>query len=203
MLGVDEQTLFTEAARMKRKQWEKNRTGKVDYIPEPHYHSPRQSDSYAAATATATASAFLFETEEREIIRLMLNYPDKIVIELPGEHRGEMIPIKVMDFFLQEMETDNLVPENPLYAKIFREFQDRWGTPGLNIQTMLTNSHLINFDTTVVRPDPVTKRLQYNSTGTGSGRCYLLCHGVAHSPLSYTSTSGTILSPARGGAKRR
>ena len=69
--------------------------------------------------------------------------------------------------------------------------------------TMLTNSHLINFDTTVVRPDPVTKRLQYNSTGTGSGRCYLLCHGVAHSPLSYTSTSGTILSPARGGAKRR
>jgi DNA primase len=70
----------------------------------------------------------------------MLNYPDKIVIELPGEHHGETTPISVMDFFLQEMETDHLVPENPLYAKVFHEFQDKWGSPGINVQSMLTNS---------------------------------------------------------------
>lgn len=140
MLGVDEQTLFTEAARIKRKQWEKNRTGKGDYIPESNYPAHRQTDLPSEAPATVTGSVSLFETEEREIIRLMLNYPDKIVIELPGEHRGEPIPITVMDFFLQEMETDNLVPENPLYAKIFHEFQDKWGIPDVNIQTLLTNS---------------------------------------------------------------
>lgn len=138
MLGVDEQTLFTEAARIKRKQWESNRSGKSDYVPEPNYRAPRQSGPTAAASAIAAASPF--ETEEREIIRLMLNYPDKIVIELPGGPRGEPMPIRVMDFFLQEMETDHLVPENPLYAKIFHEFQEKWGTPGVNIQTMLTNS---------------------------------------------------------------
>ncbi|MFH0762259.1 MAG: DNA primase [Bacteroidota bacterium] len=140
MLGVDEQTLFAEAARIKRKQWETNRTGKGDHVPGPNYPSPRQTDQSSTAPAAATVFASLFEAEEREIIRLMLNYPDKIVIELPGEHRGETTPISVMDFFLQEMETDNLVPENPLYAKIFREFQDKWGRPGVNIQTMLTNN---------------------------------------------------------------
>jgi DNA primase len=140
MLGVDEQTLFTEAARIKRKQWEANRTGKGDYVPEPRYQASPQTDQPSNATLAAVTDAFHFETEEREIIRLMLNYPNKIVIELPGGHRGEAITISVMDFFLQEMETDHLVPENPLYAKIFHEFQDKWGTPGLNIQTMLTNS---------------------------------------------------------------
>ncbi|MCX6227209.1 MAG: DNA primase [Bacteroidia bacterium] len=140
MLGVDEQTLFTEAARIKRKQWEANRTGRGEYVPEPRYQASPQTNQHSNATLAAVTDAFHFETEEREIIRLMLNYPNKIVIELPGEHRGEAITISVMDFFLQEMETDHLVPENPLYAKIFHEFQDKWGTPGLNIQTMLTNS---------------------------------------------------------------
>jgi DNA primase len=138
MLGVDEQTLFTEAARIKRKQWETNRTGKGEYVPEP-YRAPRQFDQPPSQAATDPAAS-MFETEEREIIRLMINYPDKIVIELPGEHRNETTTITVMDFFLQEMETDNLVPENPLYAKIFHEFQEKWGQPGINIQTMLTNS---------------------------------------------------------------
>jgi len=140
MLGVDEQTLFTEAARIKRKQWESKRSGKGDYVPEPRYHASPQAQQAAADTSAPALPGSLFETEEREIIRLMLNYPDKIVIELPGEHRDEVIPISVMDFFLQEMETDHLVPENPLYAKIFSEFQSKWGVPGLNIQTMLTNS---------------------------------------------------------------
>jgi DNA primase len=143
LLGVDEQTLFTEAARIKRKLWEKNRSGKGapdDYVPDARYPRPRQSEQLATIPQPDVSSASFFETEEREIIRLMLNYPDKIVIELPGEHRDEVTPITVMDFFLQEMETDHLVPENPLYAKVFQEFQAKWGTPGINIQMMLTNS---------------------------------------------------------------
>jgi DNA primase len=143
LLGVDEQTLFTEAARVKRKLWEKNRSGKSspdDYVPDARYPRPRQTDQATALPQPDVLSAAFFDTEEREIIRLMLNYPDKIVIELPGEHRDEVTPITVMDFFLQEMETDHLVPENPLYARVFHEFQEKWGTPGINIQMMLTNS---------------------------------------------------------------
>jgi len=148
MLGVDEQTLFTEAARIKRKQWEKSRTGSIDNYPAEQAFRPNSHFHAQQPTPQPLPVAALFEIEEREIIRLMLNYPNMIVIELPGEHAGEVIPITVMDFFLQEMETDNLVPENALYAKIFHEFQEKWGTPGLNIQTMLTNS-----------PDPAISHL--------------------------------------------
>jgi predicted CXXCH cytochrome family protein len=49
----------------------------------------------------------------------------------------------------------------------------------------VNNSHLINFDTSIVFPDPVTGRLEYVSTGTFSGSCTLTCHGVPHSPKGY------------------
>ena len=145
LLGVDEQTLFTEAARIKRKQWENNRGGKGQFIPEPRYQAPRQTAPEPAtpvegASAPSTDKPSPFEVEEREIIRLMLNYPDKIVLELPGEHRDETIPITVMDFFLQEMETDNLVPENGLYLRLFNLFQENRGLPAASLQAMMTNS---------------------------------------------------------------
>jgi len=50
---------------------------------------------------------------------------------------------------------------------------------------MLNNSHLINFDTSIVFPDPNTGLLKYESTGLFSGRCYLSCHGKKHSPKTY------------------
>jgi len=51
--------------------------------------------------------------------------------------------------------------------------------------TFTNNGHLINFDTTVVFPDPITKRLEYRSAGPRSGQCYLLCHGKDHSGINY------------------
>jgi predicted CXXCH cytochrome family protein len=51
--------------------------------------------------------------------------------------------------------------------------------------TIMSNSHLINFDTTVVFPDPITKKLEYRSASPRSGKCYLLCHGKVHSGTRY------------------
>ena len=51
--------------------------------------------------------------------------------------------------------------------------------------TSTHNSHLINFDTSIVSPDPVTGRLEFEDLGTFRGRCYLTCHGKNHSPLTY------------------
>jgi predicted CXXCH cytochrome family protein len=47
------------------------------------------------------------------------------------------------------------------------------------------NAYLMNFDLSIVSPDPVTGRLEYRDNGSGSGTCYLNCHGVAHSPKEY------------------
>ena len=51
--------------------------------------------------------------------------------------------------------------------------------------TRRNNSHLINFDTTIVFPDRVTGMLRYEDTGMNSGSCTLTCHGVDHSPKKY------------------
>ncbi len=46
------------------------------------------------------------------------------------------------------------------------------------------NSHLINFDLSIVSPDKMG-RLRFEDTGSNSGRCYLTCHGENHNPESY------------------
>ena len=51
--------------------------------------------------------------------------------------------------------------------------------------TATNNSHLINFDTTIVRADPATGRLEFEDTGIFHGRCFLECHNVRHSPEEY------------------
>lgn len=51
--------------------------------------------------------------------------------------------------------------------------------------TMSNNSHLINFDASIVFPDPVTGRLEFVDNGLFAGQCFLSCHGVDHSPLEY------------------
>lgn len=51
--------------------------------------------------------------------------------------------------------------------------------------TMLNNSHLMNFDTLIVQPDPGTGRLEFRDTGIYSGECFLSCHGTTHSGTSY------------------
>jgi len=47
------------------------------------------------------------------------------------------------------------------------------------------NSNLINFDTSIVFPDPDTGRLEFEDLGTFRGRCYLECHDEKHSPEEY------------------
>jgi len=47
------------------------------------------------------------------------------------------------------------------------------------------NTHLINFDTTIVTKDPSSTRLEFVDNGTFSGECYLSCHDEAHSPKTY------------------
>jgi hypothetical protein len=61
--------------------------------------------------------------------------------------------------------------------------------------TRSANSHLINFATDIVFPDRATGRLEFRSTGTFSGQCFLSCHGVSHSPMSYSGVGRTTPRP--------
>lgn len=48
------------------------------------------------------------------------------------------------------------------------------------------HTHLINFDTTIVRPKDGTRYPIFTDTGTFSGSCDLVCHGVVHDKSNAT-----------------
>lgn len=47
------------------------------------------------------------------------------------------------------------------------------------------HTHLINFDTTIVRPEPRTGRLEFRDLGRFAGSCTLICHGHTHINKDY------------------
>jgi predicted CXXCH cytochrome family protein len=47
------------------------------------------------------------------------------------------------------------------------------------------HTHLINFDITIVRPEPGTQRLEFRDLGTFAGSCTLVCHGERHRDEQY------------------
>ena len=49
----------------------------------------------------------------------------------------------------------------------------------------MNNSNLINFDSTIVFPEPSTGRLEFQDLGEFRGLCYLECHGRVHFPEDY------------------
>ncbi|MHC4083644.1 MAG: cytochrome c3 family protein [Planctomycetota bacterium] len=51
--------------------------------------------------------------------------------------------------------------------------------------TQSNNSHLINFDISIVSPVSNVGQLEFEDLGVFHGRCYLNCHGKSHSPEEY------------------
>jgi predicted CXXCH cytochrome family protein len=51
--------------------------------------------------------------------------------------------------------------------------------------SVVNNTHLMNFDLSVVQPLPTTGILEYTDNGFQSGTCTLSCHGNEHNNTSY------------------
>ncbi|MCP4593498.1 MAG: hypothetical protein GY842_22400 [bacterium] len=64
------------------------------------------------------------------------------------------------------------------------------------------HTHLINFDLSIVRPDPVTQRTVFRDLGTHSGTCTLLCHGSAHEARPYGPDGSVVPELELPAAKR-
>ncbi len=132
----------------------------------------------------------------------------------PGNPRG-VHGSNIEPLLVRQYETQDLTPESPQAYALCYNCHYRDGANGIlgdasfphdlhvrdertpcsvchdahgvsSLQGTLTgNAHLINFDATVVFPDPVTGRLEYRSTGQFQGECFLSCHNVPHSPKAY------------------
>jgi DNA primase len=129
LLDVDEKILYIETARLRRNRF----TQKIRQIEIKELPSSTDSD----LTAMKFESVPEQYTAEREIIRLLLLYPEHL-ITFPSE---DVPPTEkcVADYIIREIEQDELAFHQPLYSQIFSEITTR---RKMNVTT--TDKYFIN-----------------------------------------------------------
>jgi DNA primase len=116
ILDIPEQTLMNELNKMLRKRFrQKSNVPPPPELPEPpEYLAPPQEE-----LENNTA-----EYQERNIIRLLLNYgADDLVFEQVVEGQGETTaPVKVAQFIVNDLKEDEIQLHNPVYQAILNEY---------------------------------------------------------------------------------
>ncbi len=118
LMTVPEQVLTNELNKIRRKRLNKElqERGGTDDIPAPEIIAPPQP---SAETDTSSA-----ESQEKEIMRLLLLYGTDIVhIEQPDENNDIVkVPVMVADYMVHDIRRDELGFDNKIYAAIFEEY---------------------------------------------------------------------------------
>ncbi len=120
LLDVNEEVLYTEVRRQKRKQteelrkreWRKQRQQKAKTVPAS---TPEEKESPG------------FLIEEIEFLRFLLKHCTTVLFEEEGENPGEVREVMVGEYMTEALENDDLVPENRLFRKIFYEVKENLG----------------------------------------------------------------------------
>ncbi len=130
ILQIEENLLFAEASRIRRRQWEQKRK-RSGYTPEVLNPVTKKQ-----AQEAVPVKAY---PEEKEIVRLMLLYGDKIIAEIQPNPKDDPIPITVIEYILEEFENDPHEFQTPIYHKLFVLYQKGWGTVGFHFQNTFIN----------------------------------------------------------------
>lgn len=120
LLDVNEEILYTEVRKQKHKQNEEYRK-KEQRVQREQSITPSPAPSQTEQAKPIPAE---FMVEELEILRFLLKHCNTVVFEEEGENPNEMVEIKVSKYMVEELENDDLVPENPLFRKIFYEVKE-------------------------------------------------------------------------------
>ncbi len=116
LMDMPEQTLMNELNKLLRKKF-RQKTG--EEIPEEFPGITEQ-----AGEQQIEADPFNSEYQERDVIRLLLNYgSEEIEFEEMDENKHMVkIPVKVAHFIVNDLNDDDIKFSNPVYQKIFDEY---------------------------------------------------------------------------------
>jgi DNA primase len=120
LLGVSEEILYTEIRKQKYKQNEDFRNREMRRqreTPVAQQTSPSGSPQEEAKTSD-------FLVEELEFLRFLLKHCNTVIFEEEGENPNEVHEVKVGEYMVEELENDDLVPENELFRKIFYDVKE-------------------------------------------------------------------------------
>ncbi len=112
LLNVNEEVLYTEVRKQKRKQTDDNTRSQL-----------RESDRKAAQQTTqpVTKEESGFIEEELVFLRFLLKHCNAPLFEEENEENNETEVWSVGEYMIYELEKDDLISENLLFQKIFNE----------------------------------------------------------------------------------
>jgi len=139
IMEVDEQILLSELNKIRSKRFNEKKnpaspSGQENGVPADEI-------VFEAKKEIATLDA---EHQERDIIRIMINYGDRIVRVAAEDDEGKPTEteITVAELILHELQHDNITLENLVYNSVLTEFID-----SLNkYQTIPNQKHFINHE---------------------------------------------------------
>lgn len=121
IMNVPEQTLMNELNRILRRKFrDKNKITRTEEIPEHEEYK----EEYKAEKQIDT-DLYEGEFQERDIIRLLLMYGDKEIIfeEINEDNQKIDVPVKVANFIVKDIKSDEIYFQNATYQLIFNEFE--------------------------------------------------------------------------------
>ncbi len=120
LLDVNEDILYTEIRKQKHKQNEDFHKKEMRGQQAGAFAEPVKSDK---SNEEVPEQSELF-VEEMEYLRFLLKHCNTVLYEQEGENPGEVIQVKVGEYMIEELEEDNLLPENALFRRIFYDVKD-------------------------------------------------------------------------------
>jgi DNA primase len=115
LLNVDEDVLYTEVRKHKRKQNE-------DFRKKEIRETSRTVTPQTEQPVTEKPTEFF--VEELEYLRFLLKHCTAPLFEVDGVEPNETEIISVGEFMIDELEKDDLVSENSLFQKIFNDVKE-------------------------------------------------------------------------------
>lgn len=120
LMKVEEQVLFMEIGKLRRKKMEKEAT-RNSYYGRNNEGTPASGN---VVEKTAVVSSNPFETEEREVLRFLMKYGDLNLGEF--EFEEETRNITVGEYIITELKQDNLESVNPFYNEIMKLYEENF-----------------------------------------------------------------------------
>ena len=142
LLDMDERVLVRNIAKKRQEiLLQKKKTQNPDN-PEEHLQTHQRppveipQDGLEPISAKKISS---LEKHERAILYYVIRYGERVLYNYTNEETKEEVPIKVIEYIVQDLVEDELEFINPIYKQILEEAHSKYKDEGFVAETYFTN----------------------------------------------------------------
>ncbi|MCW3085705.1 MAG: primase [Bacteroidetes bacterium] len=121
IMDVEEQILLSELNKIRSKKFNEKRNQPTPYSDNGNMEAPPEEPVVETRKEVSVADA---EHQERDIIRIMINFGDKMVTIASEDEEGKPIDVEITtaELIIHELQHDAIQLENLVYNSVFNEF---------------------------------------------------------------------------------